>query len=405
MIYGDQDSINRFGHRSTPWLKPEWNAEMILALDFASRSYAIETACARAAMSEAVRSSGCPAYALLLAATSGDDAGVVHVPHIVAHVRRQGGADALPARVDTVSAHLRGTGATATAGPFATVTVSWPAPDPAPSVTILVPTRDHRDLLSACVDSVLEHTRYDNYTLVIIDNGSVEPETHAYFRQIVRDPRVTVLPCPMAYNFSAINNVAAAHAQGAYLCFLNNDTQVAAGDWLGEMMRYAVRPNVGAVGAKLLYADHSIQHAGVVMGLGNAAGHAHRGLPAGDPGYFAQAHAAHYASAVTGACLVVEKRKFEAVGGFDAEHLSIAYNDVDLCLKLGQAGWRNVYAPQATLFHLESKSRGSDFSPAHLERYMRELKVLQTRWGTTTVVDPMHHVGLDRASETYRSRL
>ncbi|WP_174298216.1 glycosyltransferase family 2 protein, partial [Sphingomonas bacterium] len=296
-------------------------------------------------------------------------------------------------------------GATASAGPFGTVTVRWPAPDPAPPVTILVPTRDHPELLRACVGSVLEHTRYGNYTLVIIDNGSVEPETHAYLDGIAADPRVAVLPCPMPYNYSAINNFAVRHARDGYLCFLNNDTQVTAGDWLGEMMRYAVRPAIGAVGAKLLYEDGSIQHAGVVMGLGNAAGHAHRGLRAGDPGYFAQAHAAHYASAVTGACLVVEKAKFDAVGGFDAEGLQIAYNDVDLCLKLGRAGWRNVYAPQATLFHLESKSRGADLSSAHIDRYMRELEVLQTRWGTTTVVDPMHHPGLDRASETYRFRL
>ncbi|MGI4731980.1 MAG: glycosyltransferase family 2 protein [Janthinobacterium lividum] len=404
LFYGDQDSINQYGHRSAPWLKPEWNPEMILALDFVSRSYAVGAERARAALSQAVRSPGCAAYALMLSAAGHED-DVVHIPHIVSHVRQDRVPDDQRARVNAVSGYVAGAGGTAAAGPFGTVTVRWPAPDPAPLVTILVPTRDRADLLRACVGSVLDHTHYRNYTLVIIDNGSSEPDTHTYFEEIARDPRVQVLPCPMPYNFSAINNFAAERASGEYFCFLNNDTQVAEGDWLGEMMRYAVRPEIGAVGAKLLYEDNSIQHAGVVMGLGNAAGHAHRGLPAGDAGYFAQAHAAHYASAVTAACLVVERRKFEAVGGFDAEKLQIAYNDVDLCLKLGRAGWRNVYAPQATLFHLESKSRGADLSLAHITRYTRELKVLQTRWGTKTIVDPMHHVGLDRASETFRFRL
>lgn len=403
LFYGDEDRIDRRGHRSHPWLKPRWNAEMILSLDYVSHACAIRTPAARETLDDPIHAAGAAAYGLVLAATRDGQAQVVHVPHVVAHVAPRAPGQA--ARVAAVAARVAGEGATAEPGVHDTVTVRWPLPDPLPAVTILIPTRDRLELVRACVDSLLAQTTYPNYTAVVIDNGSVEPATLDYFAALARDPRVQVLPCAMPYNFAAINNVAVERTGGEYLCFLNNDTEVIAGDWLAELMRYAVRPGVGAVGAQLLYEDRSIQHAGVVMGLGNAAGHAHRGLGEGDPGYFAQAYAAHHASAVTAACLVVERAKFLAVGGFDAEHLQIAYNDVDLCLKLGAAGWRNVYAPQARLLHLESRSRGSDLSEVHVERYRRELAVLQQRWDTTRIVDPLHHPLLDRGSETYRPSL
>jgi O-antigen biosynthesis protein len=214
-----------------------------------------------------------------------------------------------------------------------------------------------------------------------------------------------VLPYDRPYNYSAINNLAVREAHGPYVCLLNNDTEVIEPDWLTEMMRYAVRPIVGAVGAKLLYDDGSIQHAGVVIGIGEAAGHAHRFQPADQPGYFRQAHVAQFVSAVTAACLVVEKTKFEAVGGLDERELAVAFNDVDLCLKLEAAGWHNVYVPHAVLLHHESRSRGKDSSPKNRDRYMQELRVLQDRWGTRTYADPLHNPNLDRYSEKFIIRL
>lgn len=405
VVYGDEDRFDAQGRRVTPWFKPRWNAEMILALDFVSRACALRRDAARAALDDpAFRDDG-TAYGLVLAATRDAAATVVHIPYVVTHAAPRTIEDGQAARVRAVATRVEEEGGSAEPGVFGTVTVRWPMPDPAPAVTILVPTRDRVELVRACVDGLLAQTRYLNYTVVIIDNGSTDPATLNYFAEAARDPRVRVLPCAMPYNFSAINNDAVARTSGDYLCFLNNDTEVIDGDWLGELMRYAVRPGIGAVGAQLLYEDRSIQHAGVVIGLGDAAGHAHRGLKTDDPGYYAQAYAAHYASAVTAACLVVERAKFIAVGGFDAEQLEIAYNDVDLCLKLNAAGWRTIYAPQAKLLHLESRSRGADLSSAHIERYRRELAVLQARWGTATVVDPLHHPLLDRGSETYRPSL
>jgi GT2 family glycosyltransferase len=285
------------------------------------------------------------------------------------------------------------------------VKVEWPLPEDAPGVSIIIPTRDKVELLQPCVDSVLRSTHYPDFELIIIDNGSTEPKALEYLSKIGGRPDVRVIRYDHPYNYSAINNFAAGFASTPYLCLLNNDTEVIGPNWLTEMMRYAVRPDVGAVGAKLLYDDGSIQHAGVVVGICEAAGHAHRFTRSDEQGYFGQPHLAHAVSAVTAACLVVEKRKFEAVGGLDAENLAVAYNDVDLCLKLEQAGWRNMYVSHAVLLHHESKSRGQDNSPTNIGRYMRELAILQERWGTKRYADPRHNINLDRFSETFILRL
>lgn len=404
IFYGDEDGLNAEGRRVQPWFKPKWNAELVLAQDYVSRACAIDASLARTSGPIAAELAGCAGYAALLAATR-QPVEVRHVAHILCHLPESAPRDDPEVRRRTVERHLGALAESVEVGRFGTIRVHWRLPEPPPSVTIIIPTRDCADLLEACVGSLLRETRYPNYDVVIVDNGSIEPRTHAWFEAAARDPRVSVLGYDHPYNYSAINNFAAAQAKGHYLCLLNNDTEIIDGAWLEELMRYATRPEIGAVGAKLLYDDRSIQHAGVVVGLGNAAGHAHRALADDDPGYFALAHSAHYASAVTAACLVVARAKFDAVGGLDATDLRIAYNDVDFCLKLQQAGWRNVYAPQAVLIHHESKSRGLDISPQHVERYRQELAVLQDRWGTAQAIDPMHHPRLDRSSESYRIRL
>jgi len=303
-------------------------------------------------------------------------------------------------RMGAIQRHLQGLGATCAAGPFGTVRVTWPLPAQLPLVSIVIPTRDKLDLLRPCLDGVLGKTDYPNFEVIVLNNESVEQRTVDYLEAISNDPRVGVIQISGTYNFSSFNNFAARQARGEYLCLLNNDTEVLEPVWLTEMMRYAVRDDVGAVGAKLLYDDGTIQHAGVVIGIGEAAGHAHRFQPACDPGYFRIAHTAHFVSAVTAACLVVKKEKFDAVGGLD-ERLAVAFNDVDFCLKLEAAGWRNVYVPHAVLIHHESKSRGKDVAPQNIERYLKELRILQERWQTKTYQDPMHNPNLDRYSETF----
>ena len=401
ILYGDQDELSRQGGRRKPWFKPRWNSEMFLALDFLSRAVAIRCALAsRVGLGPGTITRERLAAALLQA-TADPDGSIVHVPHILSHTQpRPDGAEAAH-RSTAVAEYVRPLGGTCTSGPFGTAKVGWPLPSPSPKVSVIIPTKDKIELVRACVESVLALTRYDPFEVIVVDNGSVVPETLAYLEEIAAHPSVRVLPYEAPYNFSAINNFAARQAAGSFLCLLNNDTEVVEPEWLTEMMRYAVQPHVGAVGAKLLYEDGTIQHAGVVVGVGNAAGHAHRFAPADQPGYFRQPHVAQFVSAVTAACLVVRKDKYEAVGGLDERNLAVAFNDVDLCLKLQEAGWKNVYVPHAVLLHHESKSRGSDFAPDRVEQYRRELKTLQQRWGTETYQDPLHNPNLDRYSETY----
>jgi GT2 family glycosyltransferase len=404
VMFGDQDECDRHQRRRSPWFKPQWNREMFLAQDYLSSACAIHTPSARGVDLPEPDLADAALFALLLRLSDLPAARIVHVAAIQCHLRHPA-PDNQANRVRAVSRHLIDHGAIVTAGPFQSVRVQWPLPAVPPLVSIVVPTRDKETLLRACVTGVLSATRYRNFELIIVDNGSVEPDSLRYLGVIAQHPQVRVVSYDRPYNFSAINNFAAELARGEYLCLLNNDTEVLDENWLTELMRYAVKPHVGAVGAKLLYDDGTIQHAGVVVGMGGAAGHAHRFLRNDDPGYFRQAHIPQYVSAVTAACLVVARAKFLAVGGLDDQGLQIAFNDVDLCLKLDRAGWRNVYAPQAVMIHHESKSRGKDHSPKHIARYRRELGLLQERWGTRTHDDPLHHPNLDRSSETFVIRL
>lgn len=401
ILYGDQDEIDQQGRRARPWFKPRWNEEMFLAQDFLSSAVAIEANLARqVALAHAPNDVG----SLVLHATAAATNSIIHVPHILCHADGQR-PPAPGRRLQAVTDYLASTGASCTAGSFGSIKVEWPLPAELPLVSIIVPTKDKLEVLRPCIETLLRLTTYGNFEVLIVDNGSTEPETARFLSEVSAHTLVRVIDYAAPYNFSAINNFAVRHSRGDYLCLLNNDTEIVTPDWLTEMMRYAIRPAIGAVGAKLLYEDRSIQHAGVVIGIGNAAGHAHRFLPADQPGYFGQAHVAQFLSAVTAACLVVRKDKYEAVGGLDEKELAVAFNDVDFCLKLERAGWRNVYVPHAVLLHHESKSRGNDISPENIERYRRELKILQDRWGTTTYEDPLHNPNLDRYSETFVLRL
>jgi GT2 family glycosyltransferase len=398
ILYGDQDEIDAEGGRSRPWFKPRWNEEMFLAQNYLSAAIAIEADLARLASQKAGSFSD-----FLLAATSQAAGSIVHVPHILCHAAprcTEENAWLLAVQERVAPAHAK-----CRLGPFATVKVEWPLPSDLPLVSIIVPTRDKLELLKPCIESVLQRTSYDNFEILIVDNGSAQQRTLAFFREVGRNARVRIISYPGPYNFSAINNFAAKHAKGTYLCLLNNDTEVLTTDWLIEMVRYAVRAEIGAVGAKLLYEDGTIQHAGVVIGMGEAAGHAHRFLPGEEPGYFRQPHVTQFVSAVTAACLVINKSKFFAVGGLDEAHLAVAFNDVDLCLKLQAAGLRNVYVPHAVLVHHESKSRGNDMLPRNIARYRNELHVLQKRWKTGNYDDPHFNPNLDPATETFVIRL
>ncbi|MDE2405080.1 MAG: glycosyltransferase family 2 protein [Sphingomonadales bacterium] len=405
VVYGDHDQADATGRRTLPWFKPLWNPDLFLAQDYLSQACAIAAPALASALDDAAPGDAATIFALLLAITSRPDARVVHVPHVLAHLPDVFLAAAPAARMAVLERHFAGSGATFSAGAANTVHVSWPLPAPLPLVSVIVPTRDNLALARACVDSVLSRTGYRPLEIIIVDNGSVSPGMLAWLDRIADHPAVRVLRDDGPFNFSAINNRAARVARGDYLCLLNDDTEVREGAWLAELMRHAVRPDVGAVGARLVYGDGSIQHAGVTIGLGGSAGHAHRFQPPGATGWFHRADVTHAVSAVTGACLVVARRKFEAVGGLDETAFAVAFNDVDLCLKLQRAGWRTIYEPRAMLTHHESKSRDRQRDPARAGQFQAELAELRRRWQTDSLVDPLFHPRLDRSQETYRLKL
>ncbi len=234
-----------------------------------------------------------------------------------------------------------------------------------PMVSIIIPTRDRWSLLHQCLRSIEEKTRYSRYEILVLDNDSIEAETRRGLDALGRKWRV--LHCPGAFNFSALNNLGAREAKGEYLLFLNNDTEVIEPDWLSAMLEHAQRPEVGAVGARLHYPDGRIQHAGLVLGIGGVADHAFKGLPGDMFTYFALGNVVRNVSAVTAACMMVPRRAFEQLGGFD-EALQVALNDVDFCLRLRQKGYLIVYTPHALLYHHESGTRGRLHPPSDEER-------------------------------------
>jgi GT2 family glycosyltransferase len=261
---------------------------------------------------------------------------------------------------------------------------------PAPEVAILIPTRDRLELLRACIES-LERTLPPGAEIIIIDNESREAETQAYFEDFISRPLRKVLSAPGPFNFSKLCNAGARETRANVLVFLNNDTTVVSPEWVRCLCDFAIRPECGAVGARLLYPSGRVQHAGVIIGLGGYAGHVDLHLAGDADGQFERARRNHILLAVTGACLAVERMKFAAVGGFDEENLPVDLNDIDLCLRLCEKGWQTIYAAGAELVHHESASRGR--KPGN-PRYRKEKAYFAVRWRKVRRNDPHYHPAL-----------
>jgi GT2 family glycosyltransferase len=333
-----------------------------------------------------------------------------HVAKVLVHVADgapdPGAPDEAAASPRAVAEHLQRTGRPARAEPVpgrAVLRLRYAVPAPPPLVSIVIPTRDRLALLRGCVESILDKTAYSAFEVIVVDNNSRQPETLAWFKEIAGDGRVRVLSYPRPFNFSGINNFAVAQARGDVIALVNNDIEVISPDWLEEMVGHALRPEIGCVGAKLLYPDGTVQHAGVVLGLGGLAGHGHKGLERTEPGYAGRAIAACNVSAVTAACLVVRRSIYEKAGGLD-EELAVAFNDVDFCLKVLDRGYLNLWTPFAELYHYESASRGPETSRPQAERFAREIQVMKRRWGTALRRDPYYSAELTLLREDYSLR-
>ena len=273
-----------------------------------------------------------------------------------------------------------------------------------PVVSILIPNKDQKETLDQCLKSIEEHTDYENYEIIIIENNSTEKETFEYYKQI-RNPKIRVIEWKDEFNYSAINNYGVRNAKGEYLLFLNNDIEVIHSDWLREMLSNCQREEVGAVGAKLYYPDNTVQHAGVIVGIGGVAGSVFVGLKRGYTGYMHRASIQQNLSAVTAACMMVKKPVFEEVGGFE-EKLKVAFNDIDFCLKIREKGYLIVYDPYVELYHYESKTRGAEDTTEKIRRFQSEIEYMRSHWNSILKNgDPAYNPNLSLKKWDYSLRV
>jgi GT2 family glycosyltransferase len=413
LFYSDEDKIDELGQRYDPYFKPDWNPDLLLAQNYVAHLCVLRTDLAREIGGLRPGYDGAQDWDLVLrAASSLEPSRIRHIPSILYHWRAVPGSTALAsgekqyvrdAQRRTLESHFERAGQAVQIEPAAGIhwRVRYPIPDPPPLVTLIIPTRDGYRLLHRCVESILRRTRYSNLEILILDNQSTDPRTRSYLRELAMRPDVTVLRYDAPFNFAAINNFAARRARGEILGLVNNDVEVISPDWLDEMVGHALRPEIGAVGAMLYYPNNTIQHAGVILGIGGVAGHAHTYQPRGHPGQACRGLLAQDLSVVTGACMILRRSVYEEVGGLDETHLPIAFNDVDLCLRIRDRGYRIVWTPHAELYHHESASRGYEETPTQQARFEREERFMKERWGQALKVDPAYNPNLALDRETF----
>ncbi len=404
-LFSDEDKIASNGHLVDPFFKPGWNPSLLLSMNYIAhfsvfrKKLLLEVGGFRGGFD------GSQDYDLILRVTERTSQ-IAHIPKVLYHWRKIHGSTASfnhakPYADDKARRALEE--AVVRRKQAAEVETLWLGRyrvryqlRSQPLVSIIIPFRDKGHLLRQCVESIEEKSTYPNYEIILVDNNSSEPETHEYLHGL--SGRCRLFRYPFPFNFSAINNFGVGHARGSYLLFLNNDTQVVDNQWIEAMLEQALLDEVGAVGAKLIYPDGRIQHAGVVLGIGGVAGHAFKYERQDSLGYYDLVHTVRNCSAVTAACVLVSKAKFEEVDGFD-ERLKVAFNDVDLCLRLLRRGYRIVYTPFAVLYHHESASRGSLHPPD-------DEKLMWDRWGEfIRKGDPYYNPNLTRTHENWSLRL
>jgi glycosyltransferase involved in cell wall biosynthesis len=411
IVYSDEDRIDGVGRRDHPHFKSDWNQTLFYAYNLINHLGVYRTSLVREVGGFRQGFEGSQDYDLVLRILSRiAPKHIRHIPHVLYHWRL-GDTFATEHLDDAVKASRaaladyfgsRGVKVQITNSRISFLNrVMWSLPDRAPRVSLIVPTRDNLPLLNGCVEDLLYKTHYPNLEIIIVDNESEEQKTLDYLRSLHTEPRVRVLREPGVFNHSALNNRAAAQATGDFLGFINNDIAVIDGDWLKEMVCQAMQPGIGAVGAKLYYPDGTIQHAGVILGIGELAGHGHRLFTGSHEGYAYRLQVAQNVSCVTAACMITPAQVFSEVGGFDEVNLKASYNDVDLCLKIRDAGYDIVWTPYAELYHFESASRGYDHEANNVDRASSEAKYLKERWGKILAADPFYSPNLTLADESF----
>ncbi|WP_444924271.1 glycosyltransferase [Microbulbifer sp. DLAB2-AF] len=419
IFYTDEDFIDDKGRRFAPHYKSDWNPALLLSHNYVTHLtiYRRELLMRVGGFREKAGVEGSQDYDLLLRTSAETtDKNIIHIPKVLYHWRAHENSTALDSEKKSYTSIA---GQKALQNYLDTSAISGNAQltkddnlyridytiEKDPLVSLLIPTRDMLDVLAPCVSSILNKSTYQNIEILILDNQSKERETLSWFLEIQKnDTRVKILKFDKPFNYSEINNFGASHARGEIIGLINNDIEIITPQWIEELVSLAQQPKYGCVGALLYYPDDTVQHGGVILGLGGYAAHSHRGLPRGSQGYFNRLKVRQNLSAVTGACLFVRKEIYEMVGGLD-EEFAVAYNDVDFCLKVLESGYLNIFTPFAELYHHESKSRGLEDSNEKVTRFNSEKEKLLEKWGNYILNDPYYNINLTRSKEDFSIRI
>ena len=389
-LYTDEDKVTtELDEHFQPHLKPDFNLDLLRSNNYICHFFVVRKSIVEKAGGFRKEFDGAQDYDFIFRCT--ENAGeVLHVPEILYHWRthKASTADnpaskmyAFEAGKRAIEAHLERTGTKGEVShtqDLGFYRVKYPVQGK-PLVSVIIPNKDEKETLQTCLEMLEKNTGYQNFEIIIVENNSTTDEIFRYYKELSGNRKIHLLRWGKEFNYSAINNFAVAHAKGEYLLFLNNDVKSINPDWLEEMLGVCQRPEVGGVGAKLIYPDNTIQHAGCVIGMGGIAGHMFVDMPADRTGYLHKASLLQDMSAVTAACLLMKKEVFEQAGGF-TEELAVAFNDVDLCLKVRKNGYLIVYDPYVKLYHMESKTRGAEDSKEKVRRFQTEIEYMRCHW-------------------------
>jgi O-antigen biosynthesis protein len=413
LIYSDEDKIDDKGRRFDPYFKCDWNYHLFLSQNMISHLGVYHAATLKKTGGFRAGFEGSQDYDLALRFIEQiNPEQIIHIPQVLYYWRAHAESTAENikrkpyaqlAAQKAISEHLERKKISASVEISSTsmYRIKYNLPDELPLVSIIIPTRNNKYYLKKCISSITKKTNYPNYELIVVNNNSDDPGTLKYLSSLQENKKVTVLDDNRTFNFSTINNRASEHARGNLICFLNDDTEVINPDWLHEMVRLILQPEIAVVGAKLWYGDKTIQHAGVILGMGGIASHSHKCMSEFDVGYFGRVNIIQEFSAVTAACMLIEKDIFVRAGKFDEVNLAINYNDIDLCLKVKKLGYKIVWTPYAELYHHESKSRGQDNDPEKKKRFESEIAFMQKKWGELLNNDPAYSPNLTLDAENF----
>lgn len=415
VLYTDEDKVDTDGKKHfKPNLKPDFNLDLLRSNNYICHFFMVRKTLAEQAGGFSGEYDGAQDYDFILRCTDMAK-NIHHIPEILYHWRTHEASTAdnpisklyaYEAGKRAIEAHLtrRGqAGEVSLKKDLGFYRVKYPVQGN-PLVSVIIPNKDETESLKLCIESLRRTISWENYEIIIVENNSTGREIFAYYRELAKDARIRIVRWKSAFNYSAINNYGVKYAKGEYLLFLNNDIEALGEGWFTEMLGVCQRSEVGAVGAKLLYPDGTIQHAGTVIGIGGIAGHMFVNMPGERSGYLHKASLMMDYSAVTAACMMMKRSLFEQLGGFE-ERLSVAFNDVDLCLRANEAGYLVVYDPYACLRHYESKSRGAEDSSEKVRRFQEEIEFMRTRWEKLLKAgDPYYNKNLSLSKWNYSLR-